>query len=196
MTLTETFSDIYHNNSWRSKESRSGKGSELSTTTSIRTWLPQIIQEEGVKSILDVGCGDFNWMREIGLKIPYFGIDVVPDLIKHNIETCGSIFPPTKLFAVADATKDILPKADLVMCRCVLYHLSYANIEKALANIKKSAARFLLITNSISKHENRDIVDGGYRRLNFLRPPFDFEVPYRIFRENETNKEEMLLYKM
>jgi len=196
MTLIEKFTDIYNNNSWRSKESKSGGGAELVTTVAIRAWLPQIIQEEGITSILDVGCGDFNWMREVTLKIPYFGVDLVHELIQRNIALYGSIFPPTKLFAVADATKDTLPKADLVMCRCVLYHLSYANIEKALTNMKKAAGRFLLITNSISKQENRDMTDGGYRRLNFLKPPFDFEVPYRIFRENETNKEEMLLYKI
>lgn len=196
MTLSEKFSDIYHNNSWHSKESRSGRGSQLNRTTSIRTWLPQIIKEEKIKSILDVGCGDFNWMRVMNLKIPYFGIDVVPDLIKRNIELYGSLFTPTKLFAVADATKDILPKADLVICRDVLYHLSYANIEKALSNMKKSAERFLLITNSISDDDNRDIEDGGYRRLNFWKPPFDCEVPYRTFKENETNKEEMFLYKL
>jgi hypothetical protein len=62
--------------------------------------------------------------------------------------------------------------------------------------MKMSTERFILITNSISKQENKDIEDGKYRRLNFLKPPFNFEVPYRIYKENETNKEEMFLYKI
>ena len=63
--LEEWFSHIYLNNRWNSKESRSGKGSELIQTVEVRKIIPDIIKKYNIKSILDIPCGDFNYMKEI-----------------------------------------------------------------------------------------------------------------------------------
>lgn len=175
-------------------ESASGRGSELRHTVSIRKWLPKLIDDRGICSILDAGCGDFNWMKEINIKIPYIGVDIVPEMIKRNIELYGHLFPATKLFAVADLTKDILPKADLVICRDVIYHLSFENIRKVITNIVKAANKYILITNTRDVTENKNIEDGGFRRLNLKIPPLNFPTPLEIFNDCEAALEDMFLY--
>ena len=58
----EVFQWIFTTNKWGSAESVSGKGSELVQTEAIRAWLPEIIQELSIGSVLDVPCGDLNWL--------------------------------------------------------------------------------------------------------------------------------------
>ena len=175
-------------------ESASGRGSELKHTTSIRKWLPKLINDREIGSIVDAGCGDFNWMKEIDLEIPYMGLDIVPDMVKKNIDLYGRLFPVTKLFAIADITKDVLPKADLVICRDVIYHLSFTNIRKVITNIVTAARKYILITNTRDVTENNDIDDGGFRRLSLRLPPLNFPAPLERFEDCEAALEDMYLY--
>jgi hypothetical protein len=44
-----------------------------------------VLHDLGAQSLLDAGCGDFNWMRTVDLPgIKYIGVDVVSDLIERN----------------------------------------------------------------------------------------------------------------
>ena len=63
-------------------------------------------------------------------------------------------------------------------------HLSYANIERALRNIRASGAQWLLTTSFLELTENHDIEDGDWRALNFQLPPFDFPEPEAVLLEN------------
>src|SRR5579885_1138281 len=63
----EIFSEIYRSNQWGASESVSGLGSELSATERVREELPKIVREFGVRSMLDIPCGDFHWMRQVDL---------------------------------------------------------------------------------------------------------------------------------
>jgi SAM-dependent methyltransferase len=192
--VSRIFTDIYNGNRWKTEEGCSGIGSTLANTKSIREWLPELIKTRKIKSILDVGCGDLNWMSKIEIGIPYIGIDVVPDLIKKNIEIYSFPFRPTKRFLVLDATSDEVPKADLVVIRCVLYHLSYANITRIIKNVLASEPRYVLITNCKGISVNRDSLDGGYRKLDFTKPPFSFPSPSAIYNDDNGSNEEMRLY--
>jgi hypothetical protein len=54
--------------------------------------LPDVHDHNGfsAKTLLDAGCGDFNWMRHVNLKLDqYIGIDVVPELICENQRQFG-----------------------------------------------------------------------------------------------------------
>src|SRR5580700_8852701 len=77
-----TFTEIYEQNLWKSGESFSGQGSTFGATTAIRDALPALFTKLGIRSLLDAGCGDFNWMKstDLGL-IEYLGVDVVEPLI-------------------------------------------------------------------------------------------------------------------
>ena len=87
-TLQQRFSEIYAKNSWSSKESGSGEGSEIEYTERLRSWLINAIPKYGVNRFVDVPCGDFNWMKLVvpKLDIEYFGFDIVDSVIEKNKE--------------------------------------------------------------------------------------------------------------
>jgi len=163
-------------------ESRSGVGSSLAVTEIIRSQIPELLNELKIKSILDIPCGDFNWLKGVNLDIiSYMGADIVSDIIKHNNEKYSA---ENKKFLKLDILKDQLPKVDLILCRDLLVHFSFKDINRALENIKKSGSVYLLTTSFVSKNENIDIKMGEWRPLNLEKPPFLFKPPLKIINEN------------
>ena len=140
-----------------------------------------MLREIGAQSLLDIPCGDFRWLGEVELGVSYVGADIVEALVSANMQRFES---GARRFLRLDLTVDPLPQADIVLCRDCLVHLSYANISRALGNIRESGAKFLLMTNFLEIEGNRDISDGDWRPLNFELPPFEFPVPERTIVEN------------
>ena len=78
----EIFREIYESNLWGSGNSASGKGSELTQTTTLSMILPDLFEELSIKSLLDIPCGDFHWMKDVDLKdVNYIGGDIVDELV-------------------------------------------------------------------------------------------------------------------
>jgi len=76
----KVFFEIYQRNAWASRESASGTGSELKRTHHLRRELAALLRELNVCSLLDLPCGDFNWMQHVNLgEIQYIGADIVSD---------------------------------------------------------------------------------------------------------------------
>tara|TARA_B100000886_G_scaffold331324_1_gene282708 strand:- start:2571 stop:3008 length:438 start_codon:yes stop_codon:yes gene_type:complete len=114
-------------------------------------------------------------MKEIDFKgINYIGADIVPDMIKKNIDafTANNIN-----FKILDLTLDGLPHSDLIFCRDCLVHLSYDDIFKVLKNIKQTKSKYLMTTNYLSLDDNRNIPQGSWRSINLCKPSFDFNSP-------------------
>ena len=130
--------------------------------------------------MLDVPCGDFNWMRLLDLRVDYFGADIVPQLIEMNQRKYSR---PGRAFGLLDVVKDPLPRADLVFSRDLLVHLSERDIRSALENIFNSGAKYLVATTFTSRDKNVDIETGQWRTLNLQRPPFFFPPPIRLINE-------------
>ena len=140
-----------------------------------------LLIELGTRSLLDAGCGDFNWMKEVQLPIErYFGVDVVPELIAKNQTNYKA---PGRLFIHRDIARDDLPRSDLILCRDCLVHFSYEDALAALQNFKRSKAPYLLTTTFVNFPENADIQTGGWRQLNLERAPFNFPSPQRMIDE-------------
>lgn len=76
-----------------------------------------------------------------------------------------------------------LPKADVILCRDCLVHFSFADIELALSNFKRSGSRYLLTTSFIDWEMNADISTGGWRPLNLQASPFLFPAPMAMVDE-------------
>ena len=179
--LPGRFEYIFSTNLWSSDESRSGAGSTLQETGTLRNSLPGLLYDIGTKTLLDIPCGDFHWLSDVDLGVSYVGADIVQTLVNENAARYAS---PQRQFLRLDLTRDLLPKADVVLCRDCLVHLSYSNISRAISNIKRSGATYLLMTNFLELEENRDIEDGDWRPLNFQRAPFHFDVPQISVLEN------------
>jgi hypothetical protein len=179
--IKEVFETIYQENHWNDAESKSGTGSALKQTQDVIHIVEQVIELLKVKSLLDIPCGDFNWMRDVRMNdVVYYGADIVDELIAFNKQHYEN---EKRKFFVADLTSFALPKTDLIFCRDCLVHLSYNDIRKALANIKSSGIRYLLTT-TFTAHSNHDIVTGNWRPLNLQARPFLFPSPMYLFSEN------------
>ncbi|MBW4625316.1 MAG: class I SAM-dependent methyltransferase [Brasilonema octagenarum HA4186-MV1] len=181
--MEQEFEIIYHNRLWNCPESASGFGSTLKNTEEIRKQLPSLVKKLAAKTFLDLGCGDFNWMKEIDLEVDkYYGVDIVHSICKDNNQNHARY---NKVFIRQDLTKDALPKADIILCRDALVHLSFCDIGKAIQNIKKSGSRYLLATTYPNVEVNFEICTGGWRPLNLQKQPFNWPEPIFLIKDSE-----------
>jgi len=198
MTNDEVFTKIYDTNFWNGNESRSGPGSDLIQTKTIRTELPKLFKELEVTSLLDIPCGDFFWLKEVNMDfLNYTGGDIVQDIItKNNLEYSNK----NRKFVKLDIINHEVPKTDLILCRDVFPHFSFENIIKSIKNIKKSGSKYLLTTSFPSKKNNQDIVTGDWRPLNLNSHPFNFPKPSLIINEHcseiDCTDKSLLLWKI
>jgi hypothetical protein len=135
--------------------------------------------------MLDIPCGDFNWMKKVDFTGQYIGADIVEPIIASNQDRYGS---PHRNFEVLNIISDKLPKVDLILTRDCLVHLSNQQILKALANIKASGAKYLLATTYLwqSKEFNKNIKTGQWRRVNLHQEPFNLPYPQELIVEGNT----------
>ncbi len=183
----EAFEYIYRANHWAGKDSVSGEGSDPRQTAEIGKELIAIVKEFDVRVLLDLPCGDFGWMSALDLPVDsYIGGDIVGELIEKNR---GKFGDARRTFLVLDLIRDPLPAADLLFCRDCFVHLSFDDIMKSLANIRKSSIKYLLTTTFPECDANEDILTGDWRIINLEKPPFNFPEPIWLINEKCTEGE-------
>ena len=172
----------------RNPFSRLGAGSNRTQTAVIRREIPALVEQLGVRSVLDIPCGDFWWMRETQLPeiVTYIGADSAADLIDSNTRQYGN---QRRSFRKLDLMEDVLPAADLVLCRDCLVRLSFDDIDRAIVNLKRSGSTYLLTTSFTGQsRKNTDIVTGQWRTLNLSKGPFFFPQPLYMLNEQSTER--------
>lgn len=112
-------------------ETPCGRGSTLASTESVRAALPELVRRYGIRTVVDAGAGDLNWISKVEWDVEYQPFDLVP---RHP-----SVKP-------ADITREVLPACDLMLCRHVLNHLDLFHVREALNLFKRAPARYLLAT--------------------------------------------------
>lgn len=170
----QIFSHIYHNRVWGTSPKgigSSGAGSTKESTIIYRQFLQEFINKNNIKSVVDLGCGDWEFSQLIDWSgVNYTGYDVVPLVIENNIKQ----FKKENInFYHADILKTKFPPADLLICKDVLQHLSNDDIKTFLDCIDNY--KYCLITNDInplSSTTNFDIKSGEYRPIDLTNPPF------------------------
>ncbi|SHH38862.1 class I SAM-dependent methyltransferase [Winogradskyella jejuensis] len=185
--IKETFNAIADENFWSSEESVSGPGSELQHTQTLIAELNSLFEEYKISTVLDLPCGDFNWMKNVNLNdVKYVGADIVEKIIIDN----KSKYETDSInFKMMDIITSDLGKHDLVLVRDCLVHFSYLNIVKTIKNLKRSGSKYLLTTTFPDINNNKDIVSGEWRPLNFAIYPFFFPKPIELLNENYQGKE-------
>lgn len=178
--LKSRFEEIAKDNEWGSQESVSGTGSELKNTQVLIQELEYLCAKYDIKSILDIPCGDYNWMKEVtnwftANDISYLGCDIVDSVVETN----KKLYPNVN-FQVGDIIKDKLPKVDLIFVRDCIGHLSNDNIFKALENIRMSGSKYLLVTSFTKYNHNPSIKDGEWKPINLMILPFLLRPIYLI----------------
>jgi len=148
-----------------------------------------IINKYDIKSIIDIPCGDFLWIKKIiqEKKIKYLGIDIVEELIQEN----KSKYQNENIkFSTGDIVDfEIKEKYDLILVRDLLIHLDNTDITKILDNLKKMNVKYLAI-NNYEINKNRDVIIGQHRQVNILIEPYNFPKP--IFSFNDYAKDKFI----
>jgi SAM-dependent methyltransferase len=163
----DVFEEIYRNNAWASG---SGLGSTEEATRPYRAFLQQFIKANRIRSVVDLGCGDWQFARLIDWSgVRYVGLDVSGTAL----ERARAIAPPSFEFRQFDAFNDSLPSADLLIAKDVLQHWPSREILRFLP--KTECFQFCLITNgyAAAPNLNADIDLGNFRPLNLKAPPFN-----------------------
>ena len=173
------FRKIYDDRVWGGG---SGIGSDPNVARPYLNFLQNFLIANDVGSVVDIGCGDWQFSRFIDWKnATYHGIDVVPSVIEANTRqftranirfTCGNPL---------DDTVDV-GGGDLLLLKDVLQHLSNANVIKLLDLTKRF--KFSLITNAYAI-SNSDCNNGDTRPLDIRRPPFNVRHAAGLFGMNE-----------
>ena len=131
----------YEQDYWNSRYERGINSGAGSYGVFVERKLDFIKELEGVKSISEYGCGDFNLGKNVMKIFPeatYIGNDVSDVIVKRNTEC----FPQAKFTLDKE-----LPPADLVMCVDVLLHImKEEDVEDLLNRIEKSWTKYLVIS--------------------------------------------------
>lgn len=175
-SIKEVFTNIYKEKKWGGNEEfYSGYGShDLDIINPYIELLINLIKNNGIEKICDVGCGDFNIMNNVLKQLQkecviydYLGIDVVESLIERNNKLFGSDNCHFMCLDITDPSVE-LPKKDLLIIRQVLQHL---NNESIMGIIKKMKSfKYSLITEHIYDkevaHYNLDKTTNLYTRVD------------------------------
>ena len=174
--FNNTFDNIYKNKSWGEgsiEGGSSGSGSSPEVNKAYLSFLSSFIKENNIKSIVDVGCGDWQIMSLLNTdNIHYKGYDVSKKIIDYN----NKIHKKNNIeFYVEDLDKKSnYERGDLLICKDVLQHLSYSKINNILSQLNKY--KYVIIINDIVQDTNNsDIDNGGYRSLDIQKQPFNIK---------------------
>jgi SAM-dependent methyltransferase len=197
------FRKVYAEREWGhggSDEFYSGTGSDPIPARAYADNIRRYIEREGIRSIVDLGCGDFRVASMlVSDNVQYVGVDIVEEVIEANRlrHTRANV-----RFECLDIIRDPLPAGELCLIREVFQHLSNKEILSVLSKLRDF--RYVIFSDaqlpaSAIKKPNRDIVHGRdtrgwkYSALLLDLPPFnvrtellfEIELPQFILRPGE-----------
>jgi SAM-dependent methyltransferase len=169
-------------------ESLSGPGSHIANTKECVDFINKILKEKNIQSILDLGCGDWNWFKNIELvSCTYEGWDACEIMIQDNKKFYGC---SRVNFEVKDIVTEDYPFTDLIICRDVLFHMAPELALKIIEQAKNKCKYFLSTSfNNVETNTGIGKVNWGFYRINLNISPFDLEKYLVEFVEESRNKQ-------
>jgi hypothetical protein len=142
------FSKIYRDHVWGTgglDSPLSGQGSLPHVAKPYVDFVERIIERYAISSVLDVGHGDWKMWQDYKFEnTNYLGIDVAESISESNMVKFGN--DRRRFMQVAPS--DPLPKADLLLCKDVLQHLSNIDIDNLLSQISKF--KYVILCNDVN----------------------------------------------
>lgn len=182
MVQKDAFNKIYEQGTWGSGTSLSplsGTGSNPDAAKPYVDFVSETIKNIKISSVLDLGHGDWVMWRDYKFEdTQYLGLDVVQKLTTKNMELYGSRNVNFKHISNGET----LPKAQLLICKDVLQHLSLLEIREILSQISKY--QYVIFCNDIDLNQTfwntflyRVQISNRLSRIKNFKSPF-YRVKY------------------
>jgi len=175
----DVFTNIYETCHWGNNYNPNYKGSSgdgSNIHVNINTYvlfLRGFIKDNGVKTVVDLGCGDFRcgqYIYDDLENVTYYGYDAYDKVIESNKKT--SLERHNFIHLDFFNKKEEIIGADLCILKDVIQHWPLADIYKFLDYLVASKKyKYILITNCCNQAEDdTDIAPGAWRPLasNYL----------------------------
>jgi len=165
----KVFDEIYRKGGWDGVGS--GNGSKIENNENYINFLDKVINfTPSIKTIVDIGCGDWNLMKELNIKKQYIGLDVSSFVIEEN----KSKYEKENIkFIQSNIVKNELPDGELCIIKDVFQHMPNEDILICLEKIKKY--KICIIVNDYTDENNSDIEVGKWHQVNPLLAPFNVD---------------------
>ena len=156
----------------------SGPGSDSFHTAEYRSFLGKFICLNSIRSVVDVGCGDWQSSRFIDFGgARYTGFDVVESVIARNNKLYGNDLVG---FHLMPSDMMSVQAGDLLIMKDVLQHLSDQVILRMQQTLFPKFRNILLVNSyrKLDTPQNIDIDTGSFRCLDLKAAPYSFPGVY------------------
>lgn len=169
---------------------RSGPGSTLANSKTYRLFLEEFIREHAIQSILDLGCGDFEIMSNVDLRLRrndgtfvpvyYTGVDVIDERIERNEALALRQKKEGIMHFICDDVLTYLKSTwhqhhDLVIVKDVLQHWCNREIFEFFTLALGRWPHLMIVNCNYGETVNRDIATGDWRALDLRADPFNLK---------------------
>ena len=197
--MVQIFTYNYDNNIWGNTitthyNGNSGGGSDVEyNKDSYIPFLKEFITNNNIKTIVDLGCGDFRCGELIynDLDILYTGYDTYKKVIDYHLTQYGlstTESEPKFSFIHLDFcnNKENIINGDLCILKDVIQHWSLDNIYNFLDYLVDSKKfKYILICNcNYQETDNTDIINGYFRPLSCDYLPLKKYNPTKLYNYN------------
>jgi len=191
--MEEIFTNVYEicfwgNNKNSNYKGSSGPGSDISYNEKYIPFLKKWINDNSIKSVVDLGCGDFKCGKLIydDLDVSYTGYDAYNKLIEYhqeNIQDTKYEFIHKDIFQ----DREQLKSADVCILKDVLQHWKTEDIYTFLDYIVQSKKyEYILICNCCKQVMDDQTLNttGHWRQLSCEMLPLKKYNPVKLFTFN------------
>ena len=195
----DVFTKIYETKHWGNNcnnnySGSSGSGSEI--FTQINTYVPflvNFINENNIKTIIDLGCGDFKigQLMYDKLDIEYIGYDAYSKIIDFHNNQDYAVNSNKYKFMHLDfyGNKEQIEGCDLCIVKDVLMHWELKKIYDFLDYLTTcNKFKYIIICNDyINSSDDSNIMDGQWRPLSAVFYPLKKYNPNILYKYNANN---------
>lgn len=183
--MEKAFQTIFNDKSWGTNldnRPSSGPASWIRMAQPFSDWLfGEFLVQNNIQRIVDIGCGDWQYMREMDLsEYSYIGVDCVKDIVTYNNRKFGK--QNVEFIHNDGSNADNLPTGDVYVVKDVMQHWTNIYVVNFLKKvIAQKKCRFIVVVNDYQQEtETQDVKHlGDTRPLNSQLNPlkqFDPEV--------------------
>lgn len=189
--MEHIFTNVYECNIWGNNNATdysgsSGEGSSIEYNK--HTYVPflrQFITDNTIKTVVDLGCGDFRCGKLIydDLDVSYTGYDAYKKVVDHN-STQHSLPKYSFLHLDFCNNKESIVNGDMCILKDVIQHWSLDNIYIFLDYlIEHKKFKYILLCNcGHQPFDNTNIHNGDFRPLSCDYFPLKKYSPVKLFK--------------